>query len=95
MIPTPGHRSISGQIEGGVGPNTVAAHAKARVETRFVSPEARKKVWEAVNTIASTPTLAGTSATLSVQVERPPMVTTDANLELFKAVGEGGRRAWA
>nr|WP_287412538.1 M20 family metallopeptidase [Pseudodesulfovibrio sp.] len=80
-----------GQIEGGVGPNTVAATAKARVETRFTTMEGRDKVWSAINKIITSPTLSGTSATLKIQIERPPMVPNEANLALFDSVEQAAK----
>jgi len=75
-----------GLIEGGVGPNTVAASAKARVETRIVNSEISDRVWSAIEEIAATPTLEGTSCFIEVLTSRPPMVTNDTILDLYSVV---------
>lgn len=75
-----------GLIEGGVGPNTVPAQASARVETRYVSLENRKKVWDAIERIAATSSVEGTSASIEILTNRPPMVTNDAIMSLYDTV---------
>ncbi|NDV18513.1 M20/M25/M40 family metallo-hydrolase [Pseudodesulfovibrio sp. JC047] len=80
-----------GVIEGGVGPNTIAATATARVETRFTSPEGRDAVWTAIQSIVNAPKVPGTSATLDIEVERPPMVPNEANLQLFESVDRAAK----
>lgn len=84
--PEAGTSFNAGTIEGGVGPNTVAAKASARCETRFVSPETGETVWTTIENIAATATLEGTSGTLSIRTHRPPMVTDDTILGLYDAV---------
>ncbi len=42
-----------GLMEGGVGPNTVAAKATARCETRFVNTDIGDEVWAAIEKIAN------------------------------------------
>ncbi|BBD09198.1 M20 family metallopeptidase [Desulfovibrio ferrophilus] len=79
-----------GLTEGGVGPNTVSASAKARVETRFVNKENGDKVWAAIETIAAAPKTEGTSCKLEIITSRPPMVTNDSILALHDLVAEAG-----
>jgi len=76
----------TGVIEGGVGPNTVAAHASARIETRFTSMANRERVWEAINNIAATPEVTDTSLSISIIIERPPMEKSEINDRLFEVV---------
>ncbi len=75
-----------GMLEGGVGPNTVAAKATARCETRFLNPEIGEKVWAAIEDIATTSTVDGTSGSVSIRTHRPPMVTNDTIMELYSVV---------
>jgi len=86
--PDAGTSFNAGLLEGGVGPNTVAAKATARCETRFLNPEIGEKVWAAIEKIASTSTLEGTSGSVSIRTHRPPMVTNDTILDLYKVVEE-------
>ncbi|SOB58197.1 Glutamate carboxypeptidase [Pseudodesulfovibrio profundus] len=80
-----------GTIEGGVGPNTVAAKATIRAETRFVDPTAGEKVWESIKAIAETCSLEGTSGSVAIRTHRPPMVTNDTIMNLYALVEEAGR----
>ncbi|BCS89744.1 M20 family metallopeptidase [Pseudodesulfovibrio sediminis] len=81
----------SGVIEGGVGPNTVAAHATARVETRFTSPAHRAHVWAAINDIVNSTEVDGTACNVEIVIERPPMMETEANLGLYSVVEASAR----
>nr|WP_321512827.1 M20 family metallopeptidase [uncultured Pseudodesulfovibrio sp.] len=89
--PEAGTSLNTGLIEGGVGPNTVAAKATARVETRFTTMEGRNKVWSAINKIVASPKVPGTSAAIEIQIERPPMVPNEANLGLFSSVEQAAK----
>lgn len=80
-----------GHIEGGVGPNTVAAEATARCETRFVTPDIGETVWAAIEEIAATPTIEGTTGSLKVKTSRPPMVTNQTILDLYAVVEDSAR----
>lgn len=75
-----------GLMEGGVGPNTVAAKATARCETRFVNPEIGEKVWAAIESIATNCTLEGTSGSVEIRTHLPPMVTNETIMELYGVV---------
>lgn len=81
-----------GMVEGGVGPNTVAAHCTARVETRHTNTKNRDRTWERIEEIATSSTLKGTTGTISVLTSRPPMVTDDTILELYSVVEKAGKR---
>jgi len=84
--PDAGTSFNAGMLDGGVGPNTVAAKASARCETRFMNPEIGEKVWAAIETIATTSTLEGTSGSVSIRTHRPPMVTNETILNLYSVV---------
>lgn len=80
-----------GLIEGGVGPNTVAAQATARCETRFVTTDIGNSVWAAIEAITTTPSLEGTSGSIKVHTNRPPMVTNDTILGLYSVVEKSAK----
>lgn len=80
-----------GTVQGGVGPNTVAASATICAETRFANPAAGKTVWQSIEQIAKTPTLEGTRGTVAIRTHRPPMVTNDTIMGLYATVEEAGR----
>jgi len=86
--PEAGTSFNAGLIEGGVGPNTVAAKASARCETRFINPEIGETVWAAIEKITADSTLEGTSGSVSIRTHRPPMVTNDTILGLYSVVEE-------
>jgi len=80
-----------GLMEGGVGPNTVAAKATARCETRFVNTDIGDKVWASIEKIAATSTLDGTSGSVSICTNRPPMVTNDTIMTLYNVIEESAK----
>lgn len=80
-----------GLVEGGVGPNTVAARCTARVETRHMNTESRDRVWTEIEAIAATSTLDGTTGTIDILTSRPPMVTNDTILDLYAVVESAGK----
>lgn len=80
-----------GQIEGGVGPNTVAARCTARMETRHVSMEIRDRVWTDIERIIAESTLEGTTASMEIITSRPPMVPDDVTTEFYSLVESAGR----
>lgn len=84
--PESGTSFNAGLIDGGVGPNTVAAKASARCETRFLNPEIGETVWASIKEIAENSTLEGTSGTVAIRTHRPPMVTNERILELYSVV---------
>lgn len=71
-----------GVIGGGIGPNTVSDLAVAEIDSRFLRLADALAVEEKVAAIASRPTIAGTSATLSTTGGRPPMEQSPANTAL-------------
>lgn len=77
-----------GLVEGGVGPNTVAASAAARVETRHVTSEIQTRTWERIEEIAKTSTVEGTFGAIEILTNRPPMVTNDTIMGLYSVVEE-------
>ncbi len=80
-----------GRVEGGIGPNTVAEHAMALVDTRYPDRATGKRLQEEIRRICSGPAAASTRCELSVTNQRPVMERTDANLRLFRLLAEVGK----
>lgn len=72
-----------GKITGGIGPNTVAERAEARVDLRFTFPEDEARVVAAIDAIAARTAVPGVACRLETVSRRPPMPPTDANRRLF------------
>ncbi len=72
-----------GQVQGGIGPNTIAERASALVDTRYSSEEKGKLLAGEINKIISTPVVSGTNITLSVTNTRPVMKQERGNQKLF------------
>ena len=75
-----------GRIEGGIGPNTVAENASARIDVRFLTPEDGSAIESRLDKIISKTFLPGTTTTCEVMTRRPPMPDCKANNDLFKTV---------
>jgi glutamate carboxypeptidase len=73
-----------GLIEGGVSINTVAPHAKARVDVRFATMAAMAAAEAAVKKILDATHLAGTTTRLAERAAFLPLEQTPANLALFE-----------
>ena len=72
-----------GLIEGGASINTVAPHAKARVDVRFKTLEAMAQAEAAVAAILETTHLPGTTTQLTERAAFLPLEQTPANRALF------------
>ena len=72
-----------GLIEGGQSVNTVAPHAKAGIDLRYVRPEQREAAVSAIREIAETCSVPDTSATLEIRGEFYPLNQTPDAKELF------------
>lgn len=77
-----------GTVSGGVGPNTIAERASARVDTRFLLLSDGDSCEKSMNRIASRNSVPGTSGLLIRTSGRAPMEQTDANRRLFRLVRE-------
>jgi len=75
-----------GTVTGGIGPNTVAAHAEARLDFRFNHPEDGNQLKSRLARITAESVVAGTTATLEFVSGRPPMPASDVNQRLFSRV---------
>ncbi len=63
----------AGKIEGGIGANTISPHARLIVEIRYTSQEERDRVLRELYDIAHASFVAGTSCTLSGDIQRDVM----------------------
>lgn len=72
-----------GQVEGGIGPNTVPELATAALDARFLDPAGQERLERDLARIVAEPLIPGTSATLSVKSGRPAMPQSQANRDLY------------
>lgn len=72
-----------GSIRGGIGPNTVAGHAEALIDVRYVQQSDDVEVKDMLERIVQASSVRGTAASLTYQAGRPPMPLVGANEELF------------
>jgi glutamate carboxypeptidase len=75
-----------GTVAGGIGPNTVAAHAEARLDLRFSRPADESALKDHLARIAAENVVTGTSASLEIISGRPPMPASEANRDLYARV---------
>lgn len=81
-----------GQIEGGIGPNTVAERAEALVDARFVTPQGQHKVERDIEAVVRSVAVPGTCAEASVIAGRPAMPQSEGNRRLFAACSRQARK---
>ncbi len=77
-----------GKVTGGIGPNTVADHALARIDFRFTEAQDKTKLENSISEITQINHVPGTSSRFTVLSSRPPMPASAKNKNLFKAVQE-------
>ena len=75
-----------GKIEGGIGANTISPHASLLFEIRYTNTSERDRVLKAIDEIANTSYVEGTTSTLSGGIQRDVMQESDASLELIAAI---------
>lgn len=83
------NRGISanvGTVTGGIGPNTVAEHAEARLDFRFKRPKDGDELKDRLVRISADSRVDGTAATLKIISGRSPMPASDANQRLYTRV---------
>ncbi len=73
-----------GLIGGGQSVNTVAPLATCEIDVRYVEPDERDEIFKAIQRIAETCTVPGTSASLSVVGEFRPMKQSAESRSLFE-----------
>ncbi len=77
-----------GTVQGGIGPNTVAEHAAAEIDTRYCSEAARQQLQQQLEAITRKNNVDGVSASLQVTHDRPLMEAGVANKKLFSLFAE-------
>jgi glutamate carboxypeptidase len=77
-----------GKVAGGIGPNTVADHALARIDFRFTKPLDKVNLENSISQITRRNDVPGTGSEFTVLSSRPPMPASEKNKNLFKAVQE-------
>ncbi len=86
--PSRGVSANVGLIRGGIGPNTVAEHAEARLDFRFVDQEDYRRLKESVQTITENQTVPNTTAEIKIVSERPSMPESPGNRALYETIRE-------
>jgi glutamate carboxypeptidase len=83
-----------GLIAGGQSVNTVAPHAQAQVDLRYVTPPDREDAMRAIERVVAHSTVPDTSAKLSIKGEFYPLVQDEGSKALFsvyqQAMGDVG-----
>jgi glutamate carboxypeptidase len=73
-----------GTIAGGQTVNTVAPHAAAELDLRFIHPEEGEGALAAIEAIVAEANVPGTRASLEITGEFEPLVASDASRRLFE-----------
>lgn len=84
--PEKGISANVGLIEGGIGPNTVAQHARASLDFRYLEPGDDEQVKAGLEKIVSLQTIAGTRTSMEIAGGRPPMPQTPGNTRLYDQI---------
>ncbi len=82
----------AGKIEGGLGPTTVAAHARCLADIRWESESHHGILLRMLEEVASKPIQAGCRTTYEVLNCRPAMPAREGSLELYEMLQRTGRR---
>jgi glutamate carboxypeptidase len=72
-----------GQVEGGIGPNTVPELATAALDARFLTPAGQERLERDMTRIVAKSLIPGASATLSVKSGRPAMLQSKGIRRLY------------
>lgn len=92
-----------GRVKGGIGPNTLAAHAEAWVDVRYLEEEEGAAVQAEIEAVAQRPRVDGCEVLLEVRDGRPAWSTGESTkrllsvvLEAAAALGQsvGAERRW-
>ncbi len=81
-----------GMVTGGIGPNTVAPHARAAVDFRFSTDADKTRLAAALEPITANPVLSRTRTTMTRISQRPAMPETPAVRALFAEIETMGRQ---
>jgi len=75
-----------GQIEGGIGANTISPSAKLLLELRYTKNSERDRLLQALEEITNFSYVQGTHSTLSGVIQRDVMEENEAQLELIEKI---------
>ena len=81
-----------GRVSGGIGPNTVAEHAEARLDFRFIHAEDGRQIEARLSEICSQTTVPDATCHVQILSGRPPMPANDANAHLYERIARIARR---
>jgi glutamate carboxypeptidase len=84
--PEKGITANVGTVEGGLGSNTIAQHAKAAIDFRFLSAGEDESLKTKIEKIVASQTIPGTRSQMTVTSGRPAMPQNPANTELFNRI---------
>ncbi len=82
-----------GLISGGQSVNTTAPYAEGQIDMRYVDPKDRAKVMAEIERIVATPSVPGTSATLTIKGEFVPVVQSESSKALFENYQAAAKQA--
>lgn len=80
-----------GLVSGGQSVNTTAPYAEGQIDLRYVEPADRDRVMAAIEQIIATPSVPGTSATLTIKGEFLPAVQSAGSKALFEGYQAAAR----
>ncbi len=73
-----------GLVNGGQSVNTTAPRAEGHIDLRYIQPADRARTLAAIGRIVETPTVAGTTATLTIRGEFLPLTASASSSALFE-----------
>ncbi len=79
-----------GTVKGGIGSNTIAEHAVAGVDFRFVKENDNRTIKKKIEEITGSTTVPETKAQFEISSARPPMEETKKIKSLYKAIEKTG-----
>lgn len=82
-----------GLVSGGQSVNTTAPYAEGQIDMRYVNPKDRATVMAEIERIIATPSVPGTSATLTIKGEFVPVVQSESSKALFENYQAAARQA--
>lgn len=89
--PDKGISANVGTFQGGIGPNTIAQHASAALDFRFLQDSDKDDLLARLERIVAHTTTLNTRSDLAIVSQRPAMPQTPANQALFEKILETGK----
>jgi glutamate carboxypeptidase len=80
-----------GTVEGGIGPNTIAQHARAALDVRFSTEADRTRITDSLDRIMGRTVVPRTRSLLTVVSQRPAMPETGDSRALFRQIQKIGQ----